>query len=282
MQITNQQRLEQTKEWIKGMRLARQNKRSRLIEKRRNKIPNKIDNIVRLKNFCPIDITKVYRYSEEFQIDVDFDPYDMNLAKEDLANASKNLILMMLAAIQPLADRKIKETGTDKKIYDELVSNIRKMLKYIESKKNSALRFEKNDRGMRVVGFPYLTNFATFMETIHDAFLETFYRATEEYHAFQEKGELKRKPKAFLHILLDLFSITMNFLGIGEETDVHQYQKGAIQIGGQQSSGWQKTYQESISQEPEGEPEEKDKKTEPASYTESEVQLEDVLGGQDG
>jgi len=105
MQITAQQRLDQTKHWLKEMRFARYNRRKKLIEEKENKIPDKIDNIIRLKNFCPIDITKVYRYSEEFQIDIDFDNYDIDLAKDDLANASKNLVLMMLSAIQPLANQ---------------------------------------------------------------------------------------------------------------------------------------------------------------------------------
>jgi len=114
------------------------------------------------------------------------------------------------------------------------------MLKHIDAKKNQALRLEKRDKEQSYVNYSTLTNFATLMDTIHDSFLETFYKATEEYYAFQETKEMKRKPKAFLHILLDLFSITLNFLGIGEEADIHQYQKGAIQVT--RPSNWQDSY----------------------------------------
>lgn len=218
---------------------------------------------VDLETICPIDISRIKRYSQSFDtnLSVKIDKENINLAKERLLTARGYLDSMITALIQLLYDRKILKTSTDKILFAWLVDNFGRYLKRLDEQEDHlVVRYDEPREEESRVGISRLSTYARLLKTASDSIIyESILKATEEYKNFKETKKIKREPRTFLYILFQVLQVTLAVLGgLTREERTMMAKRGIVHTiptswqslmgqGGQQQI--KKGYQEETGQE---------------------------------
>ena len=177
-----------------------------------------------LRERSPIDISRLVSHSQGFNafVGIRISINNLDNAKRSLMDARVKLDLMITSLQQLLYDRTILRGRTDEVLYGWLIDNVGRYLKTLDEKEEDLLiKFDEVNSPIKRVGVSRLSAYAKALKLASESLIyESLSKAISEYENIDENGveakegvTLRKEPRTFLYILLQVLQVTLSLLG---------------------------------------------------------------------
>jgi len=173
-----------------------------------------INDWVDLKELCPVNLSRVHKYYQEFHSSLPskISLEKLNKDKQNLFTARVNLDSVFISLMQLLYNREILEKKEDKVLYALLVDNVQRYLAKLDEKEFDLLiKHDSPNKEDNNVGISRVSAYHKILEGSVDSLIyESLVKSTLEYSELEKEQKEKRK---FLYIFFQIFNVTMLLMG---------------------------------------------------------------------
>jgi hypothetical protein len=165
---------------------------------------------------APIDLKRLMIYAGQFEsaISTPIMNDTIEFAKKRLYEARNNLDLFITTLLQILYDREILQKPQDHVLFSWLQEDLGRFMQALDSIENMSITAQDNpNKYADRVGIARLCSYSKDMKNAYQALFEGMIKSIKEFYSFEEKGELKRTPRIFLYILMNVLQVTFSVLG---------------------------------------------------------------------
>lgn len=170
---------------------------------------------IELQEKCPIDISRMRRYANDYYslVNVRISLNNLNKAKKNLLEARSNLDAMISSFIQLLYDKEILKEPNDRLLFSLLVDNFGRFLRKIDEQEEELIVKQDEPSG-GLIGISRLSAYAKLLKNVSDSLIyESLLKASKEYEGFKETEKIRKEPRTFLYILFQVLQITLSVMG---------------------------------------------------------------------